>query len=361
MAYGGGKDGLPLAMMTESLEGIGHHDANLEFTGNYSFPFLKLEVVSNSARALRYLDFFLEPFRSPSLEFSQGFRLAFLVDDAALVSNNGHIFDEKDDLQTKRVCYGSVSAHIVSKGGIRYFKASDGVFGAISTNDRYCLIILRQDYLYSQRAHFLGIFIFVLTEILAGQNCVLLHAASFANEKGGFCIAGLSGAGKTTHLLGLLKTGRYQFLGDEWCVIQLTNEGWRAGALTPKVCVPAQSIPYFEELCGYRNSITYSSERKWYVDPRRIYGNCFKTSCTPMGIVFLENTEGVSPGIEPIGTFDALNKMVKNVFVPLVHEDFLSNLDITNKFIQHSKLFRLIRSPVLEESVRLIDSVAGSL
>lgn len=348
-------------MTTELLESIGLNDENLAFTGNYSFPFLKLEVASNSARSLRYLDFFLEPFRSSSLEFSKDFRLTFLVDDSSLASSIGCIFNERDDLRPMRVCYGSASAHVVSKDGIRYFKASDGVFGVISPNDRYCLIILRQDYLYSRRAHFFGIFIFVLTEILAGLNCVLLHAASFANEKGGFCIAGLSGAGKTTLLLGLLKTGRYQFLGDEWCVIQLTNKGWRAGALTPKVCVPAQSIRYFEELCGYRNSITYSSERKWYVDPRRVYGNCFKTFCTPMGIVFLENTEGVSPGIKPIGTFDALNKMVKNVFVPLVHEDFLSNLDITNKFIQHSKLFRLIRSPALEESVRLVDSIAGSL
>ncbi len=352
---------LSSAMTAELLEGIGLHDPNLTFTGNYSFSFLKLKVASNSTRALRYLDFFLEPFRSSSRESSEGFRIDFLVDDTALASSISRIFNECDNLQTMRVCYGSASAHVVSQDGIRYFKAGDGVFGAISTNDRYCLIILRQDYLYSQRAHFLGIFIFVLTEILAGLNCVLLHAASFANEKGGFCIAGLSGAGKTTHLLGLLKTGRYQFLGDEWCVIQLTNEGWRAGALTPKVCVPAQSIPYFEELCGYRNSITYSSDRKWYVDPRRVYGNCFKTSCAPMGIIFLENTAGVSPGIEPIGTFEALNKMVKNVFVPLVHEDFLSNLDITNKFIQHSQLFRLIRSPVLEESIGLVDSVVKGL
>jgi hypothetical protein len=208
---------------------------------------------------------------------------------------------------------------------------------------------------------FFRLFIFILTEILASMNCVMMHAATLRGSKGGVCLVGKSGAGKTTLLLGLLRTGRYQFLGDELCLVQHTKKGCRIWAFTPMVHVPFQSLQYFEELRGYTHETAYSQEGKAHFDPRKTYANCFKPFCTPTFILFLENLISSPPVLEPIESFEALNKMVEDTLVPLTHDDFLRNLSIISELIHQTKTFRFVRSSILEESVSMIDSVVGHL
>ena len=348
-------------MPDELLADMGLNDVNLSFVSNYSLPFLDLRVTSNCRRVLRYLDFYLEPFRSLSLESLSTFYITLHVDEPELSSRVKRIFSKCDDTWSTRVCYSPTSSRVFYEDGIYYFKANEHVFGVIQPKKRLCLVIFNRELVFYQRAPLFRVFIFALTEILTSSNCVLLHAASLVHENGGLCVVGASGAGKTTLLLSLLRTGRYKFLGDEWCLVKLTNEGWRIGSLTPKVRVPLLSLQYFQELGGFAHRIAYLSERKMYVDPRKIYGDCFRTCCSPMCILFLEKTEGLFPGIEPIGSFDAINKVVENVFTPLAHEGFLQNFHIASELIHQTKTFRFVRSPVLEESIRLVDSIVGNL
>lgn len=352
-------------MLTELLEDIGTDDKKSLLSGCYSFPFFHLQVTSSCKRVLRYLDFFLEPFRSSPIVPLETFNLTVLVYKPPFSARIRHISNKCNEPRSARVCYSPVPSRMLYEGDLHYFTANETVFGVLSMEKRQCLVFFNQDSIFTKQPHFWRIFVFILTEILAGLNSVLLHGATLIDKRSGcgLCIVGNSGAGKTTLLMGLLKTGCYQFLGDEWCLIQSANKGWRFSALTPKVYMPFQSLLYFQELNGWVQGISRSTrvKMKMYIDPRKIYGNCFESQCMPRCILFLTNEVGGLPDIEPIGTFEALNRIVKNIYVPLAHDGFLKNISIASELIHSTRTFRFVRSPKLEESIHLVDSVVREL
>lgn len=324
---------------------------------HYSLPFVGLSVTSTCDTALHHLDFFLEAFCSGEAGPGESVRLVLMTDGPRLPSTARHIVQTCRAGHLDRVPHSLVPAHLICDEGRLYFRANHRVFGVLAPDDREGLMVFDEGFLALERPYFFRMFVFLLVEILSALNCAMLHAASLTGPGGAVCLVGESGAGKTTLLLRLLRTGRYEFLGDELCLLWHTENGSRIGAVTPMIHAPPDLLESFDELTPAARRAGRGADGKSYLDPREVYGDVFAHVGEPKCVFLLEPGSGSHGGAEALSAFDALNGLVANAFMPLAHGGVLRNAETFASVVSAIRAYRLPRSSDLAESQAIVETV----
>lgn len=143
--------------------------------------------------------------------------------------------------------------------------------------------------------------VFLRLVLRYSQAHYMLHAAAIADEKGrAALIVGVSNAGKTSILLGLLREG-YRMVTDDYCVLR--NDTLQVTSLPTGITVTERTLKAFPELAVQAlsyNSFVCERQLQWTVHPSMVYSECPPYSeLSPTHVFFVFPDFGKESRIEP--------------------------------------------------------------
>jgi hypothetical protein len=139
------------------------------------------------------------------------------------------------------------------------------------------------------------------------RGLVPLHAGALAAGRRGVLVAAASGAGKTTLVLNLVRSG-WAFVSDDALLLARGREGVTAVAFRRTFGVLPETLAAFPELAGPWPAMA-SDSRKARVDVARRLPDQFAPACAPTLILFPTLTDAPASTIEPMRPAGALMRL----------------------------------------------------
>ena len=161
------------------------------------------------------------------------------------------------------------------------------------------------------RGIFQPVLIPLLREYFISLKGLLLHSASVMCPNGiGLLFIALSGGGKTTTALSLIRKGA-KLLSDDLVIVQNLPSAVIAYGVPELLNLTDETIHFFEETKKFSHIPKKNSAYlKKSIPPQQIYGpNCLKDQCQLHVIYFIKVTKK-GPSIRPLPAAEALEKLI---------------------------------------------------
>jgi hypothetical protein len=159
----------------------------------------------------------------------------------------------------------------------------------------------------------------LLLEALRAYGFVSLHAAALAHNGRAALFPAVSGGGKSTLTVALLRAG-FRLLSDDCPLLRHTAAGVVAHAFAEPLHISPRSVMFFPELRGSLHAGTQFApppesphehrEEKVALDPVSVYGECVIQQCLPGALLFPTISQESQTRIEPLDAPDALLRLL---------------------------------------------------
>lgn len=156
------------------------------------------------------------------------------------------------------------------------------------------------------------LFTIPLHVILKQQGRYMVHAATLAHEGHGLLVSGVSGAGKTTLALALVRAG-WEFLGDDTVFVSAQGPDWIGHGFPDEVDITPQTAGFFPELAPWSRPLVPGERPKRAVCAAQVYGIQPRWDCQPRVLVFPQSIRTGETRLEPMAPSEALVGLMNNV------------------------------------------------
>jgi hypothetical protein len=158
------------------------------------------------------------------------------------------------------------------------------------------------------------IFLVGLSEMLRARGLFLIHSAALAWRGRGLIAPGLTGSGKTTLSLALLRGG-FKYLSDDRPFIREKPGGFELLAFPEVLDVTEETIANFPEVSSLPDGAFTRGLRKRRFRVEELYPGSIVDSCTPRVLVALNIVDEERSRLMPISKIEAAHSLLPQSLV----------------------------------------------
>ncbi len=200
-----------------------------------------------------------------------------------------------------------------------------------------------------------------LSESLKHRGLFPIHASAVEKDGRAILIPALSGKGKTTCCLALLRAG-YKSLSDDRPFLRERRDDGVIEVLPfpDRFDVTEATIAFFPELQRWAANAAAPGRRKRPVDPELIYPGCLGGAAVPELILFPQATAGQGHRVVPLQKTVALQEILPHSLLVFDPEMSARQFDLLTRLIEQAECYRLLlgRNPL--ELPTLVDSLLAA-
>jgi hypothetical protein len=192
-----------------------------------------------------------------------------------------------------------------------------------------------------------------------------VHGACLDVHGRGLCILGSSGAGKTTHTYGLLRSPLVRVVSDDWFFGRVFGEDVLAYGSEKNFYIRAELAEIWPEFSGLVGKALFDQKGRGVVDLRWVIGKGrFLPLTTLETVIFLKRDPGDKEQLSRLEAGEALEILEGNsYFNPhlLVRDDFKARLrsGFFRALLKSGRSYMVNTTAAPEESQRIIRKIAG--
>ena len=192
-----------------------------------------------------------------------------------------------------------------------------------------------------------------------------VHGACLDVRGRGLCILGSSGAGKTTHTYGLLRSHLVRVVSDDWFFGRVFGEDVLAYGSEKNFYIRAELAEIWQEFSGLVGKALLDQKGRGVVDLRWVIGKGrFLPLTTLETVIFLKRDPGDKEQLSELRPGEALEILEGNsYFNPhlLVKDDFKARLrsGFFHALLKSGRSYMVNTTAAPEESQRIIRKIAG--
>jgi hypothetical protein len=206
----------------------------------------------------------------------------------------------------------------------------------------------------------------VAGDILEDEHAIYsVHGACLDARGRGLCLLGGSGAGKTTHTYGLLRSPRVRVVSDDWFFARVYGEDILAYGSEKNFYIRADLSEIWKEYSGLVKKAVFDEKGRSVVDLRWVIGKGRILPLTTLeNVVILKRDAAQQEEVRELEPEEALESLEKNdYFNPhlLVHSDFKRRLRsrFFSELLMRSRVHEVNTRGTPEESQRVIRGIVG--
>jgi hypothetical protein len=186
----------------------------------------------------------------------------------------------------------------------------------------------------------------------------MIHAAALERNGGGVLIPGLSGSGKTTSCVSLIRAG-YRCLSDDKPFLRENGNGIEILAFPERIDVTDRTIAFFPELRGAPPGLLKSGYRKKHFVPEALYA-ASPVQVARLEVVLFPQISGKRKSrLEKLTKVQALETLLPHGLVVLDYELSRRQFDLLTRLVEEAECYRLHFGNDVLELPRLVDSLLG--
>jgi hypothetical protein len=192
-----------------------------------------------------------------------------------------------------------------------------------------------------------------------------VHGACLDVRGRGLCILGSSGAGKTTHTYGLLRSTLVRVVSDDWFYGRVYGEDVLAYGSEKNFYIRSELAEIWPEFSGLVGKALFDQKGRGVVDLRWVIGKGrFLPLTTLEKVIFLKREPGDREQLSELQPAEALRILEENgYFNPhlLVRDDFKARLrsGFFHSLLRSAQPFMVNTTGTPEESQGMIRKIAG--
>lgn len=206
----------------------------------------------------------------------------------------------------------------------------------------------------------------VAGDILEDEHAIYsVHGACLDARGRGLCLLGGSGAGKTTHTYGLLRSPRVRVVSDDWFFARVYGEDILAYGSEKNFYIRADLSEIWKEYSGLVQKAVFDKKGRSVVDLRWVIGKGRILPLTTLeNVVILKRDAAQQEEVRELEPKEALQILEKDdYFNPhfLVHSDFKRRLRsrFFRELLMRAKVHEVNTKGTPEESQRVIRGIVG--
>jgi hypothetical protein len=201
-------------------------------------------------------------------------------------------------------------------------------------------------------------FLLPLSGLLASRGLHMIHAAALERNGCGVLIPGLSGSGKTTSCVSLIRAG-YRCLSDDKPFLRENGDGIEVLAFPERIDVTDRTISFFPELRGAPPGLLEPGYRKKHFPPEALYADSAVQLARPRVVLFPQISGKRKSRLEKLTKVQALETLLPHGLVVLDHELSRRQFDLLTRLVEEAECYRLHFGNDVLELPRLVDSLLG--
>jgi hypothetical protein len=206
----------------------------------------------------------------------------------------------------------------------------------------------------------------VAGDILEDEHAIYsVHGACLDARGRGLCLLGGSGAGKTTHTYGLLRSPRVRVVSDDWFFARVYGEDILAYGSEKNFYIRADLSEIWKEYAGLVQKAVFDEKGRSVVDLRWVIGKGRILPLTTLeNVVILKRDAAQQEEVRELKPEEALDSLEKNGFFNphlMVRSDFKRRLRsrFFSELFMRAKVHEVNTRGTPEESQRVIRGIVG--
>jgi len=201
-------------------------------------------------------------------------------------------------------------------------------------------------------------FMLPLSKLLACRGLHMIHAAALERNGKGVMIPGMSGSGKTTCCVSLIRAG-YRCLSDDKPFLR--DHGGRIALLAfpERIDVTERTISFFPELGAASQGTLRTGYRKRQFHPEALYPGSSGDVAQPVVILFPRISGEPRSRVEKLSKRAGFEALLPLSLVALDRETSARRFDLLARLVEGADCYRLSFGRDVLELPRLIDSLLG--
>ena len=183
-------------------------------------------------------------------------------------------------------------------------------------------------------------FLLPLSELLASRGLHMIHAAALERNGRGVMIPGLSGSGKTTCCISLIRAG-YRCLSDDKPFLRGNGSRIELLAFPERIDVTERTISFFPELGAALQGDLTTGHRKKQFHPEALYPGSTAETGQPDLILFPQISGESKSRLEKLSKIRALETLLPHTLVVLDPELSECRFDLLARLVEGAECYTL--------------------
>ena len=179
-----------------------------------------------------------------------------------------------------------------------------------------------------------------LVQLLRHRGLYTIHATGLEKNGRGVLIPGMSGRGKTTSFLSLLRSG-YRYLSDDHPLIRDAGNHVEVLPFPIRINVTDATIAFFPELRSAFHSVLPSGSRKRSFYAEDLYPTSRGVSCEPAIVLFPHVVDRPHSHLERLPKSRALEALLPNALLVYHPEVAKQEFQVLAKLVKQVDCYRL--------------------
>ena len=201
-------------------------------------------------------------------------------------------------------------------------------------------------------------FLLPLSELLASRGLHMIHAAALERNGRGVMIPGMSGSGKTTCCVSLIRAG-YRCLSDDKPFLRENGSGIELLAFPERIDVTERTISFFPELGAALQGTLKTGYRKKQFHAEAFYPGSTAQAAQPALILFPRISGESKSRLEKLPKLTGFEALLPLSLVVLHREASAHKFDLLARLVEGAECYRLHFGNDVLELPRLVDSLLG--
>lgn len=182
-------------------------------------------------------------------------------------------------------------------------------------------------------------FFFPFAQLLARRGLHVVHAAAMERNERGVLIPGMSGSGKSTCCVSLMRAG-YRCLSDDKPFLRQNGSGVELLPFPEMIDVTDQSVAFFPELNRAASDLE-SGYRKKRFCAETLYPGSVADAVTPSVILFPEISGEPTSRVEALSKAKALQALLPHSLLCFDREISARHFDLLARLVETTASYRL--------------------
>ena len=201
-------------------------------------------------------------------------------------------------------------------------------------------------------------FLLPLSGLLASRGLHMIHAAALERNGRGVLIPGMSGSGKTTSCVSLIRAG-YRCLSDDKPFLRENGGGIELLAFPERIDVTDRTISFFPELRGASPELLKTGYRKKHFLPEALYAASTVELARAAVVLFPHISGEPKSRLEKLPKVRALETLLPHGLVVLDYELSRRQFELLTRLVEDTECYQLYFGNDVLELPSLVDSLLG--
>ena len=198
-------------------------------------------------------------------------------------------------------------------------------------------------------------FFFPLAQLLARRGLHIVHAAALERNGRGVLIPGMSGSGKSTCCVSLMRAG-YRCLSDDKPFLRENGAGVELLPFPEMIDVTDQSVAFFPELSKAASDLESGFRKKRFC-AETLYPGSAADAVTPRVILFPQISEEPTSRVEALSKAQALQTLLPHSLLCFDRGISVRHFELLTRLVETTTCYRLYFGRDVLDLPRLVDQL----